>query len=128
MLLLLCVNLYTSHDSTLAAMTVNKKATTNLHHVGKISTISRKENIKVSPAMCDKIQLYCDAQDITKKEGKILLNQKEDRDAQDNMKKERKILCKLELPNLDAHKNTKRERNILQQRLSEPIRNEIIMT
>jgi hypothetical protein len=78
--------------------------------------------------MCDKIQLYCDAQDITKKEGKILLNQKEDRDAQDNMKKERKILCKLELPNLDAHENAKRERNILQQRLSEPIRNEIIMT
>jgi len=100
----------------------------NLHHLGKISIISGKENIEVSPAMCDKIQLYCDAQGNTKKEGKILLNQKEDRDAQDNMKKERKILCKLELPNLDAHENAKRERNILQQRLSEPIRNEIIMT
>jgi hypothetical protein len=64
-----------------------------------------------------------------KKVGKILLNQTNTvRDAQDNFKKERKTLFKPELPNLDAHESTKRERNILQQRLSEPIRNEIIMT
>jgi Zn-dependent M28 family amino/carboxypeptidase len=49
------VNLYTSHDSTLAATAITRKETTNLHHLGKISTILGKENIEV----CYGIWLQC---------------------------------------------------------------------